>query len=138
MRRLVEDAALEAHVEIDSAGTAAYHAGEPADERSAATARERGIELTSIARAFRTADFDRFDYVIAMDRENHEALQAGAPSEAAAARVRLLRSFDPDSGGEPDVPDPYYGGPRGFDLVFEICERGCTALLAHIRREHGL
>ena len=136
MRRLVADAGLEDRVEIDSAGTAAYHAGEQADPRSRETARERGVELTSIARQFRADDFARFDYVLAMDRENHANLADLAPDAAAAERVSLLRAF----AGEPDadVPDPYYGGPRGFDDVFDICEQACTALLDHIRDAHGL
>ncbi len=142
MRRLVTEAGLEQQVAVDSAGTAAYHAGEPADPRSAQAARERGVRLAGVARQFRVDDFDRFDYVLAMDRENLAALKALAPHPEAAARIHLLRSFDPGSAGEPDVPDPYYGGyyggPHGFDRVFEICERGCRAFLEHVRREHGL
>ncbi|MFP6624993.1 MAG: low molecular weight protein-tyrosine-phosphatase [Myxococcota bacterium] len=138
MRKLLVDSALANRIEVDSAGTAAYHAGEPADERSSATALERGVRLTSIARQFTTADFDSFDYVIAMDRENLQTLRTHAPGPDSAAKVTLLRSYDPDRGDEDDVPDPYYGGPRGFDRVFEICESGCAGLLAHIRAEHGL
>jgi protein-tyrosine phosphatase len=138
MRRLVAEARLDEHIEIDSAGTAAYHAGEPADARSAATARERGVVLTSVARPFIEGDFERFDYVLAMDRENLDALTELAPNRQASARVRLLRHFDADRGDETDVPDPYYGGPQGFDRVFEICESGCIGLLEHIRSEHGL
>lgn len=138
MRRLVEDAGLADRIEVDSAGTAAYHTGEPADERSAATARARGVALTSVARPFTPGDFARFDYVIAMDRENQANLLDSAPSDEAAARVALLRSYDPDSQGDPDVPDPYYGGPNGFDRVFEICESGCAALLAYIRETHRI
>ena len=136
MRRLVHGESLADRVEVDSAGTAAYHAGEPADARSAATALTRGVELTSIARRFEVSDFERFDYVVAMDRENRDALTGLAPDDAAAERVALLRSY----AGEPeqDVPDPYYGGPRGFDEVFDICERGCAALLEHIRKTHAL
>ena len=138
MRRLVVDARLEDHIVIDSAGTAAYHAGEPADVRSAATAQERGVVLTSIARQFLARDFERFDYVLAMDRENLEALGELAPDPEAKARIELLRHFEAARGNETDVPDPYYGGPRGFDRVFQICESGCIGLLEHIRREHGL
>jgi protein-tyrosine phosphatase len=138
MRRLVVEACLDDRIEIDSAGTAAYHAGEPADERSAATARERGVVLTSIARQFDARDFERFDYVLAMDRENLTALDELATGDGDRDRIALLRHFDAARGDETDVPDPYYGGPRGFDRVFEICESGCIGLLAHIRSEHGL
>ena len=138
MRMLLMDSALEKRIEVDSAGTEAYHAGEPADERSAATALERGIRLTSIGRQFTAADFERFDYVIAMDRENMETLRARAPDPESTRKVTLLRSYDPDRGDETDVPDPYYGGPGGFDHVFDICESACAGLLAHIRAEHDL
>ncbi|GAF95367.1 unnamed protein product, partial [marine sediment metagenome] len=109
-----------------------------ADARSAATARERGVDLTSVARQFAAGDFERFDYVLAMDRENLDALAALAPGPEASTQLRLLRHFDAEGGDETDVPDPYYGGPRGFDRVFEICESGCIGLLEHIRSEHDL
>jgi protein-tyrosine phosphatase len=142
MRRLVAEAGLEERIDIDSAGTAAYHADESADARSADTARERGVVLTSIARQFVEWDFERFDYVLAMDRENRDNLHALARDSQAADRVALLRSFcaesDPSDDREADVPDPYYGGPRGFDDVFDICESACRGLLAHIRQTHRL
>jgi protein-tyrosine phosphatase len=136
LRRLVAEAGLETAVEIDSAGTAAYHAGEGADPRSAEAARARGIELTSVARQFRPRDFERFDYVLAMDRENREHLRELAPDADAAGRVSLLRAFAGEA--DEDVPDPYHGGPGGFDDVFDICERACKGLLEHIRTTHGL
>jgi len=94
------------------------------------------VALTSIARQFVAHDFARFDYVLAMDRENRDNLHALAPDSAAASRIALLRSFADEP--EADVPDPYYGGPGGFDEVFDICESACRALLAHIRAAHGL
>jgi protein-tyrosine phosphatase len=138
MQRLVSEAGLLQRIEVDSAGTAAYHAGEGADERSAATAQQRGVVLTSVARQVQREDFKRFDYLVAMDLENLAALESLAPSAEAASRVALLRQFDPQAGDEGDVPDPYYGGPGGFDRVFEICESSCRGLLEHIRQQHGL
>ena len=137
MLQLVRQAGLAERVAIDSAGTGAWHAGERADPRSRAEAERRGVELPSIARQFTTADFDAFDYVIAMDRRNVRDLErlAGAPGHA--RKVRLLRSFA-EQADELDVPDPYYGGDNGFSNVFEICEAGCRGLLAHLRKEHGL
>ena len=73
-----------------------------------------------------------------MDRQNRTGLLALAPDEAARAKVRLLRSFDPGSDPEADVPDPYYGGARGFDEVFDICDAACRGLLAHLRATHAL
>jgi protein-tyrosine phosphatase len=124
-------------VEVDSAGTAAYHTGEPADRRSAAAARRRGVRLVSRARPFVVADFERFDWVIAMDGENHADLLALAPSSQAAARIHLLRDFDRDAPRGADVPDPYYGGEHGFDDVFELCESACRGLLAHLQEALG-
>jgi protein-tyrosine phosphatase len=133
MRHLVAAEGLHGAFEIDSAGTGAWHVGEPPDERSVATARRRGIAMTGAARQFRRADFARFDHVIAMDRDNVLALQRIAADDAARAKIRLLRSFDPAADGD-DVPDPYYGGERGFEEVLDICEAACRALLQALRR----
>jgi protein-tyrosine phosphatase len=138
MQALVREAGLDAQIEVDSAGTDAFHVGERADPRSRSTAEARGVELPSIARRFEAHDFDRFDYVLAMDHENLERLRARARSDAERARTMLLRRFEGTTGADEAVPDPYYGGPGGFDAVFDICERSCRGLLDHIRREHGL
>jgi protein-tyrosine phosphatase len=135
MKHLVESAGLADRFFIDSAGTGAYHEGEPADPRSAQAARRQGVELTSIARQFKTRDFTAFDYVIAMDRKNLAHLQRIAPDEAARAKVSLLRGFHPEADAQ-DVPDPYL--EDNFDDVFEICNAGCKGLLEHIRKERGL
>lgn len=134
MQGLLEQQGLTDLVEVDSAGTAAYHAGERADPRARRTARERGLELTSIARKFEPTDYETFDYVLAMDRENYEDLLAVAPNDDAAAKLHLFRSFDPGSPKGASVPDPYYGGPGGFDEVFDICTAACRGLLEHLRR----
>lgn len=133
MRALVREAGLASRIAVDSAGTGAWHAGEPADRRSRAAARARGIELTSTARMFVRADFERFDYVLAMDRANLRVLRQLARDPEEHARLHLFRSFDPTAPVDSEVPDPYYGGPEGFDEVLDICERGCRALLAHMR-----
>lgn len=135
-RKLVREARLEDHVFIDSAGTAAYHAGELADERSRSAAERHGYSIEHVARQFQSSDFDRFDQVCAMDRENFANLQRLASSAEARARVKLLRSFDPTAPAGAEVPDPYYGGERGFDEVIEICERACRGLLAHMMQEN--
>jgi protein-tyrosine phosphatase len=137
-RHLVAKAKLQHAIEIDSAGTAAYHAGERPDARSAEAARARDIELVGAARCFEVHDFERFDYVVAMDRSNRADLIALAPDASAAAKVALLRDFVEDGPRDADVPDPYYGGPDGFDRVLDICEQGCVALLEHLREHHDL
>ncbi len=139
MLKLVADAGLSSHIAIDSAGTAAYHVGNGPDSRSFQTAKRRGVHLPSVARAFSREDFARFDYVLAMDTENQRNLLALAPDAAAKAKVHLLRSFDPaQKRGKDSVPDPYYGGPQGFEEVFDICDAACRGLLAHLVREHKL
>jgi protein-tyrosine phosphatase len=138
MQDLVEKAGLTSAIELDSAGTGAYHVGEKADRRSRSTAEARGIRLTSISRQFLASDFQAFDYVLAMDPDNYDNLQEIATGDDALERLFLFRSFDPESEEGAAVPDPYYGGPGGFDEVFDICEAACRGLLDHIRKEHAL
>lgn len=137
MRHLLESEGLATSVEVDSAGTAGYHRGEPPDRRATAAARARGITLAGKARQFALADWERFDYVLAMDRENLEDLRESAPA-AHRDKLHLLRQFDPAAPKHANVPDPYYGGPEGFDEVIDLCEAACRGLIAHLRKEHGL
>ena len=136
MRKLVEDAGLGDRIEVDSAGTGAWHVGEPADARARATAAGRGMSLTSVARQFIASDLDDFDYVIAMDRSNLRNIETLGSGGEQRAQVHLLRALDPQGARELDVPDPYY--EDNFDDVFDICEAGCGFLLERIRAEHSL
>ena len=138
MQDLIDKAGLSERIRIDSAGTGAYHVGERADPRSRAEALRRGVELKSRARQFVVEDFDKFDYVLAMDRTNHRDLEELALGPNHLAKLHLLRSFDSAAGRELDVPDPYYGGDGGFARVFDICHAGCAGLLAHLRKQHKL
>jgi protein-tyrosine phosphatase len=138
MQWLVAEAGLDDHIVVDSAGTAAYHVGERADARSRETAARRGVELRSRGRQFEADDFARFDYVLAMDHENLAHLHDFAPDAESRAKAVLLRTYEGEAFADESVPDPYYGGARGFEDVFEICERACRGLLEHIRRAHGL
>jgi protein-tyrosine phosphatase len=133
MRSLVREQGLEDRIEIDSAGTGGWHVGEPPDARATEAARRRGIALEGAARQIVPEDFERFDLIVAMDRENLRGLLAMAPDEAAANRVRLLREFDPDASGDLDVPDPYYGGDRGFETVLDHVQAACRGLLEELR-----
>jgi len=135
MRGLVADAGLEGEIEIESAGTGNWHIGYPPDERSVAAAAERGVELTGEARQVAHGDFDGFDLLIAMDRQNRDDLLALARSDEDRAKVKLLRSY---ADGELDVPDPYYGGEDGFADVVDIIERSCEAMLDEVAPTHGL
>jgi len=138
MQQLVAQAGLSDRIAVDSAGTSAHHQGAAADARSRSEALRRGVPLTSRSRPFRRADLDAFHYVIAMDSHNHADLLALATRPEQREKIALLRSFDPGSADDLDVPDPYYGGHGGFARVFDICFAGCTGLLQHIRRQHGL
>lgn len=138
MRHLLREAGLEPQVEVDSAGTAGYHAGEPPDARARAAGRRFGVEVTGTARQFRRADFARFDYVLAMDRTNFEDLSELSPDAAARQKLHLLRSFDPEAPPGASVPDPYYGGDDDFDDVVRICLSACSRLLERLRRDHAL
>jgi len=133
MRHLLREQGLEGEIEIDSAGTGGWHAGDPPDARATEAARRRGIVLEGVARQVRPSDFEDYDLLLAADRQNLADLRAVAPSEAARAKVRLLREFDPASSGNLDVPDPYYGGPDGFEDVLDLVEAACRGLLAEVR-----
>ena len=137
MLHLLEENGLSDQVAVDSAGTGAYHTGEPADARSARAALKRGVELPSRARQFKAADFERFDYVLAMDTSNFRNLEALAPGRY-ADKLFLLRDFDPQAAKGSSVPDPYYGGERGFEEVLDQCFAGCQGLLDHLVANHAL
>jgi protein-tyrosine phosphatase len=133
MRRVLDEEGLADRVRVDSAGTGAWHIGEPPDERATLAARRRGVTLDGAAREVRPADFRDFGLLIAMDRGNLRELLAIAPDEEAAEKVRLLREFDPAASGDLDVPDPYYGADRGFETVLDMVEAACRGLLDELR-----
>ncbi len=137
MRHLVKAAGLGKRIAIDSAGTGDWHVGGARDKRSRAVGEARGIPLSGVARQFVPEDFDDYDHVLAMDRANRDDLLRMARDGSDRAKVALLRSFDPTAPADAEVPDPYYGGPRGFEEVFDICERACRGLLAKLTRESG-
>lgn len=133
LRTVAAREAPELELEVDSAGTAAYHVGEPPDPRTREAAARRGYDLTAPrARIVEPADFERFDLILAMDREILRALRRRAPTTA-HQRLRLFLEFAPEAGPE-DVPDPYYGGPNGFEEVLDLVEAATRALLAHLRQ----
>ena len=124
-------------IEIDSAGTHAYHVGEPPDPRTIAAATRRGIDLTGLrARQVHDDDFERFDLILAMDRLNHATLLDRSPPEH-RERIRTLLEFAGKT-APVDVPDPYYGGAKGFEDVLDLVESAVEGLLAEIRRRSGV
>ena len=132
MRHLLAEEGLTEEIELDSAGTGAWHAGSPPDRRATAAARGGGIVLEGTARQVTDEDFETFDLILCADAENVAALRAVAPP-GAERRIRLLRSYDPAGEGDLDVPDPYYGGDSGFEDVLDQVEAACRGLLTHIR-----
>jgi protein-tyrosine phosphatase len=132
-RKLVCERKLEHQFEIESAGTHAYHIGEPPDERAQAACARRGIDISRLrGRQAVAGDIESFDYVLAMDRENYENLLEVCPS-GLESRIRLFMEFAP-SRPEQEVPDPYFGGVGGFDRVLDMIEDAAQGLLEEIRR----
>jgi protein-tyrosine phosphatase len=137
MRHLVEKRGFAERILIESAGTGSWHVGQRADARSRAAGRARGYALDRRAQQFTRPFFDRFDYVLVADDDNRVHLERLAPDDDAASKIHMLRDFDPTSPRGSEVPDPYYGGPEGFELVLDVCEAACRGLLDHLVRELG-
>jgi protein-tyrosine phosphatase len=132
MRHLVAAAGLDDRVTLDSAGTGHWHVGELADPRTRTAAANRGIEISHRARQLTAADLERFDLVLAMDRDNLAAIRRMLGGRDTPL-VGLLRAFDASAPDDAEVPDPYAGGPAGFDHVLDLCERACRGLVDHVR-----
>ena len=130
---LVNQKKLEQKIIVTSAGTGGWHIGNLPDERMRRTAQSKGIQLESRARQFQSADFNRFNLVLAMDHSNLARLEEIAPSNLSPEKLMLFRSFDPECNGNQDVPDPYYGGAKGFEEVYSMVKRTCPPLLDYIK-----
>lgn len=122
---------LQDYFVVDSAGTSAFHIGEPANSKSRAIAKEHGVELTSRARQLVSSDLDTFELIIVMDQENLRNAHLLAANDAEKNKIRLMRDFDPIP-EDGQVPDPYYGGISGFKNVYDILDRSCSSLLDEI------
>lgn len=131
-QHLVSDAGLDPYFYIDSAGTSAYHIGEGANSKSQQTADEHGITLNSRARRFEYADFEEFDLILAMDRDNLRDLQQLDRNDRFSEKIKMMRDFDPHP-EDGNVPDPYYGGRAGFENVFQIVYRSSEQLLNELK-----
>ncbi len=128
-REIVQRGPADVAIEVDSAGTHAYHLGSAPDERAVAAARLRGFDMSSLrARVVVPEDFERFDLLLAMDRQNLRHLLRMAPA-GRRDRVRLFLEFAPETGRH-EVPDPYYGGATGFEDVLDLIEAASRGLLA--------
>lgn len=140
-RKKVEEAGLEASFRIDSAGTSGYHDGALPDDRTRRVAARRGVEVGGSSRRITEADVRTFDYLVAMDRDNLrdvEALMQRVGVNDGAPQACLFREFDPEADGSLEVPDPYFGGPRGFDDVHDLVERSADGFLRFLKQHHHL
>lgn len=136
-RTMCQKMGLEKYIDVDSAGTAGWHIGGSPDARSIAAAKQRGYDLSFLkARQVSPEDFQRFDYVLAMDASNLMNLQKICPSNYMGT-LDLFLTFAEQLHGS-DVPDPYYGDVDGFDAVLDLVEDGCRGLLADIQKRHGI
>ena len=132
---LVKEEGLQDRIIISSAGVGNWHVGNPPDPRMQQTAHEHGIQLNSLARQFQGSDFKQMDLVLAMDHSNLNALQQMRPESELEDKLFLFRSFDPQHNNNFDVPDPYYGGGKGFETVYKIVERTCPKVLEHLKKK---
>jgi len=124
-------------ITTDSAGTGAWHTGKSPDSRARKVAKRRGYNLDKYrARMVNEQDYERFDLILAMDRENIASMQSQCPAEY-QAKLKLLLSFS-SATDELEVPDPYYGGQRGFELVLDLVEDACHGLISHLQNKYRL
>jgi len=137
MAHLVSERGLSGRIEVDSCGTIGHHAGEQPDSRSIAVARKHQIDLTTQrSRQLRPDDLEIFDYILAMDRSNLSGIKQ-LQTESSTANLSLMLEHGSGRSGM-DVPDPYYGGPQGFDLVYDMILESCEGLLESIVQEKSL
>jgi len=137
MNSYIANAGLSDKIVCDSAGTIAYHAGEPADGRMQIHASKRNYKLTSISRQINSNDFEEFDYVIGMDDDNMINMESFILKPEQADKMSKMTDYcSNDNPGS--VPDPYYGGDAGFEQVLDLLEDACEGLLQQIRTEHNI
>lgn len=132
MQHIVNKKGLGAFYEISSAGTAAYHEGEPANSKSRYVAEGHGVKLLSTAQRVHSDDFEYYDLILAMDQSNRDDLKSMGPKTKTSNKIVLFRTFDPKTIDDIDVPDPYYGGMQGFENVFEIIHRTCENFITYL------
>ncbi|UBF28062.1 low molecular weight phosphotyrosine protein phosphatase [Kovacikia minuta CCNUW1] len=134
MNHLIEQENLSDRIICDSAGTAGYHVGNPPDRRMAAAAKQRGITLQGSARQFTPTDFEKFDLILAMDRDNFADICSLDPAGKYRSKVHLMCNFCTRHTLK-EVPDPYYGGPEGFNQVIDLLMDACEGLLDYVKKE---
>jgi len=136
-KALIKKEGLEKDFFVDSAGTSAFHVGESADRRMQKHAAQRNIYLTSLSRKFTTNDFIKFDYIMAMDRDNYRDILAQDKHNKFNNKVFMMTDYSSLYKGK-EIPDPYYGGDRGFEEVLDILEESCYRFLEILKKNHEL
>jgi low molecular weight protein-tyrosine phosphatase len=135
LENLIAREGLQHEIRVSSAGTGGWHVGSPPDDRMQQTANKYGIQLNSRGQQFKRSDFQDLDLILAMDHSNLIALQQLSPDLEQSKKLRMFRSFDPEADGDLDVPDPYYGGGRGFKIVYQMVERTCPKVLEFLKNQ---
>lgn len=136
MKHLVRESGLDKVFEIDSAGTISFHEGGHADHRSIIVAKNHGIQMQHIARQVKLDDLDYFDYIMIMDKKNHQDLLA--ISDEYEHKIHYLREYDIDSRGDLTVPDPYYGDVKDFELTYQLCYRSVEGFIRFLQEQNKI
>jgi protein-tyrosine phosphatase len=135
-RHLAEQKGLVHKYQLSSAGTSAYHVGEPPDRRMRQVAAKHGFEYSGQAKQFIRQDLENYDLLVVMDKDNLRIIESMAQNETQLNKIRMMREFDSQGSADQDVPDPYYGGVEGFEVTYQIVKRSCEGLLEYL--ESGL
>jgi Protein-tyrosine-phosphatase len=138
MTRVVEKNDLQDVIEVDSAGTSGWHEGELPDERMRAHGEKRDYDFSTRSRKFRKSDFDNFDYIIVMDENNYATVKSTASNQEQMDKIHLMTEYSIQYDYHDHIPDPYYGGSSGFELVLDLLEDACEGLLQAIKRDYSL
>ena len=135
MKKMIEDEGLSDKISVDSAGTSNWNEGNTPDERMRLHGSKKGYDFDSVARTFRSSDFDKFDYILVMDNNNYMNVKRLAKSEEDESKIHRMTDFSIDYSDHDHVPDPYYGGDDGFNLVMSLLEDACKGLLNEIKEK---
>lgn len=138
MKKLVDKNDLQDFIEVDSAGTSGWHEGELPDERMRAHGEKRDYNFSSKARKFKKSDFELFDYIIVMDKNNYNNVKAMADGRDQISKIKMMTEYSVQYSNHEYVPDPYYGGASGFELVLDLLEDACEGLLQTIKKDHSI
>lgn len=132
MQTLVDKNGLQDIIEVDSAGTSGWHEGDLPDERMRAHGERRGYDFSSLARKFSKSDFENFDYIIVMDNNNYNNVKSMASNKEQEEKIKKMTEFSIQFKHHNEIPDPYYGGSTGFELVLDLLEDACEGLMHKI------